>query len=265
MEIKTELLDTIPKERHCQLAEMAAIVSFGGPLVQPPAMEIIGENEAIKTKYFTLREKAFSIEAGDITIRSAGQTDRTFLKRTCCRRAYLRGAFICVGSMSDPQGGYHLELVVDAAKQAAWLGEILDGFDIEAKIAKRKKNYVVYLKEGASIVDLLNVIGAHKALLSLENLRVEKEVRNTINRKVNCETANIGKTVSAAARQIEDIARIKERGGFRLLPDYLRQTAELRLAYPDASLQELGELLRPPLGKSGVNHRLRKLSAMARK
>jgi DNA-binding protein WhiA len=262
MEIKTELLNTIPKERHCQLAEMAAIVSFGGPLVQPPVMEFIGENEAIKTKYFTLREKAFSIEAGDITVR---QADHTFLKRTCCRRAYLRGAFICVGSMSNPQGGYHLELVVDTAKQAAQLGEILDGFDLEARIAKRKKNYVVYLKEGASIVDLLNVIGAHKALLSLENLRVEKEVRNTINRKVNCETANIGKTVSAAARQIEDITRIKERGGFKRLPDYLRQTAELRLAYPDASLQELGELLRPPLGKSGVNHRLRKLSEMARK
>jgi DNA-binding protein WhiA len=110
----------------------------------------------------------------------------------------------------------------------------------------------------------LNVVGAHKALLNLENLRVEKEVRNTVNRKVNCETANIGKTVSAAARQIEDITRIKERGGFKLLPDYLRQTAELRLEYPDASLQELGELLCPPLGKSGVNHRLRKLAAIAR-
>jgi DNA-binding protein WhiA len=186
------------------------------------------------------------------------------LQKACCRRAYLRGAFLCAGSMSDPQGGYHVEFVMDSALQANQVQEILGGFGLEARMTRRKKNYVVYLKEGASIVDLLNVVGAHKTLLNLENLRVEKEVRNTVNRKVNCETANIGKTVSAAARQIEDIARIKERGRFMLLPDTLRQTAELRLEYPDASLQELGELFCPPLGKSGVNHRLRKLAAIAR-
>lgn len=187
------------------------------------------------------------------------------LKNTCCRRAYLRGAFICAGSMSNPKGGYHLEFVLELEKQASQLKEILNGFEVEAKITRRKKYFIVYIKEGAGIVDLLNIMGAHNALLKLENLRVEKEVRNFVNRQVNCEAANINKTITAAARQIEEIVYIKERRGFSMLPDNLRQIAEIRLEYPDASLQELGELLNPPVGKSGVNHRLRKLSEIAKR
>ncbi|MDR0220065.1 MAG: DNA-binding protein WhiA [Lachnospiraceae bacterium] len=279
-EIKNELLNAIPKERHCQLAEMAAIISFCGQVAEPPALEIVSENEAVQRKYFTLREKAFSIEADDITVlqelkacsgNAAGRDFRlnkvvnhVLLKNACCRRAYLRGAFICTGSMSDPQGGYHLEFVADSTVQACQVKGTMDGFGLEARLAQRKKNHVVYLKEGASIVDLLNVIGAHKTLLGLEILRVEKEVRNTVNRKVNCETSNIGKTVNAAARQIEDIARLKEQGGFAKLPDYLRETAELRLQHPEISFKELGELCKPPLSKSCVNHRLRKLSELAK-
>ena len=142
---------------------------------------------------------------------------------------------------------------------------MIQSFDIEAKIILRKKYYVVYLKEGKAIVDLLNVMEAHVALMNLENLRILKEVRNSVKRRVNCEAANISKTVNAASRQIEDIELIKKLYGLENLPENLREMAEIRLEYPDAPLKELGELLEPPVGKSGVNHRLRKLGEMAEK
>lgn len=170
-----------------------------------------------------------------------------------------------VGSISDPAKGYHLEFVFTDAKKAGQLQSVLQGFDIDGKIVLRKKYYVVYLKEGESIVDLLNVCEAHVALMAFENLRILKEMRNSINRRVNCEAANITKTVNAATRQIEDIAYIRDHGGLNRLPDNLRQMAEVRLEYPDAPLKELGEYLEPPVGKSGVNHRLRKLSEFAEK
>jgi DNA-binding protein WhiA len=122
---------------------------------------------------------------------------------------------------------------------------------------------VVYLKEGSQIVDLLNIMEAPIALMEMENVRILKEMRNSVNRKVNCETANINKTVSAAAKQAEDIRLIQKEIGLNKLPEGLQEIAELRLTYPDASLKELGEMLTEPLGKSGVNHRLRKLSELA--
>ena len=189
--------------------------------------------------------------------------DALLIKNACCRRSFLRGAFLCCGSMSAPEKGYHLEFVCAHEKQAEQLKEIITQFDIEAKIVSRKKYFVVYLKEGAGIVDLLNVMEAHVALMELENLRIVKEVRNSINRRVNCEAANISKTVHASARQVEDIEYIKEHYGFLRLPDNLREMAEVRLEYPDAALKELGQYLNPPVGKSGVNHRLRKLSELA--
>lgn len=165
--------------------------------------------------------------------------------------------------MSDPQKGYHLEFVCNYEAQAKQLQKIIGQFDIEAKIVLRKKYFVVYLKEGAGIVELLNVMEAHVSLMNLENLRILKEMRNSINRRVNCEAANINKTVQASTRQVEDILYLKEHYGFLKLPDNLREMAEVRLEYPDAPLKELGEYLNPPVGKSGVNHRLRKLSELA--
>ena len=134
---------------------------------------------------------------------------------------------------------------------------------MEARIAIRKNHFIVYMKEGAGIVDLLNVTGAHISLMHLENLRIVKEMRNSINRRVNCETANITKTVNASSKQIEDIMLIQDTQGLKGLPDVLRKTALIRLEYPDATLKELGQYLNPPVGKSGVNHRLRKLSEIA--
>ena len=136
-------------------------------------------------------------------------------------------------------------------------------FEIESKIIRRKKYYVVYLKEGAGIVELLNVCEAYISLMNLENMRILKEMRDSVDRRVDCETANIAKTVSAAARQVEDIEYIRKYYGFQNLPETLRQMAEIRLENPDVTLKELGELFDPPLGKSGVNHRLRKLSELA--
>ncbi|MDE7259550.1 MAG: DNA-binding protein WhiA, partial [Lachnospiraceae bacterium] len=185
------------------------------------------------------------------------------IKNSCCARAYLRGAFLCIGSMSDPAKGYHLEYVCTDSVQARQLCDMMREFQIDAKTIKRKKYDVVYLKEGAGIVDLLNVMGAHVSLMNLENLRIVKEMRNSINRRVNCETANISKTVTAASKQIEDILLIRDKYGFENIPDNLRQMAEIRLEYPDAALKELGEYLEPPVGKSGVNHRLRRLSEIA--
>ena len=187
------------------------------------------------------------------------------IKNSCCARAWLRGAFLSVGSMSDPRKSYHLEFVCGRKAQAEQLRDVLSEFQIEARIIGRKKYQVVYLKEGAGIVDLLNVMGAHVSLMELENMRILKEMRNSINRRVNCETANISKTVTAAGRQIEDILLIRDRYGFENLPDNLRQMAEVRLEYPDAALKELGGYLEPVVGKSGVNHRLRRLSEIADK
>ena len=167
------------------------------------------------------------------------------------------------GSISNPNKSYHFEIVCRTIEQAEQLQELMNGFEADAKVVERKNHYVVYLKEGSQIVDMLNVMEAYVSLMNLENVRILKEMRNSVNRKVNCETANINKTVSAAVKQIEDIRKIQANGELEHLPDPLRQMAELRLEYPEATLAELGTYLDPPVGKSGVNHRLRKLSAIA--
>ena len=185
------------------------------------------------------------------------------VQNICCRRAFLRGAFLVAGSITNPEKAYHLEIAVLSEKFAEQIRQIISFFEIDAKIVERKKYFVVYVKEGAQIVDFLNIIGAHKALMEFENIRILKEVRNSVNRQVNCETANISKTLTAAARQIEDIEYIQQNMGLGKLADGLREVAELRLEYPEKSLLELGNMLSKPLGKSGVNHRLRKLGEIA--
>lgn len=280
-EIKEELARHISPARHCQLAELAAIMNFCGQYGRDAEGNYtIGfqtENEAVVRKGFTLLQKTYNIKNGAVMNEEQIQAillkigdleepvNALLVKNACCQRAFLRGAFLAIGSMSDPNKGYHLEFVCTGKDKAYQLRSIIQGFDIEARIVLRKKYHVVYLKEGAAIVDLLNVCEAHCALMNLENLRILKEMRNSINRRVNCEAANITKTVNAASRQIEDIELIKDRYGLMNLPEGLRQMAEVRLENPDAPLKELGECLSPPVGKSGVNHRLRKLSELAEK
>ncbi len=279
--VKEELAKHISSARHCQLAELAAILHFCGQYGRDAdGTYTIGfetENELLVRKGFTLLKKTFNIDTG------LGMTEDNFwalstkigdlneavspllVKNSCCRRAFLRGAFLSVGSISDPNKGYHLEFVCTIPEQAEQIKELMGEFDIIGKIVRRKKYFVVYVKEGSAIVDLLNVFEAHKALMEFENLRILKEMRNSINRKVNCEAANINKTVNAAAKQIEDIIFLRDFYGLENLPEPLRQTAGVRLEYPDSSLKELGELMDPPVGKSGVNHRLRKLCELAEK
>lgn len=192
-----------------------------------------------------------------------GLASQLITQNVCCKRAFIRGAFLSSGSMSDPKKAYHFEIVVSSMEKAEQLKDIIQTFSVDAKIVIRKKSYVVYIKEGSQIVDLLNVMEAHVALMDLENVRILKEMRNSINRQVNCEAANISKTVAASSKQMDDIIYIKDNVGLGDLADGLEDVARLRIEYPEASLKELGAMLLPPIGKSGVNHRLRKLSMIA--
>ncbi|APF29047.1 TPA: DNA-binding protein WhiA [Clostridium botulinum] len=180
-----------------------------------------------------------------------------------CRRAYIRGAFLGGGSISNPEKTYHLEFVTHNEDYAKDLSNLINSYNLNSKVIKRKNSYIIYLKEGEQIVDLLNIIGAHASLLELENVRIMKEMRNNVNRLVNCETANLSKTVNAAVRQVESIKFIEREIGLGRLPKNLRDVAELRIKYPDESLRELGKMLNPPVGKSGVNHRLRRIEKIA--
>jgi hypothetical protein len=187
------------------------------------------------------------------------------VRKDCCRRAYLRGSFLGGGSVNDPAGTYHLEVVAGSEKHARFIGRLMRKFHLAPGISRRKKRYVVYLKESEQIVALLNITGAHSALLKFENARVCKDVRNHVNRLVNCETANLNKTVNAAVRQLENINLVKETIGLKNLPETIREVSELRLQYPDVNLRELGQLMFPPVGKSGINYRFRKLEEIAEK
>ena len=179
------------------------------------------------------------------------------------KRAYIRGAFLGGGSVSNPEKTYHLEFVTHSEEYAIDLCKLINKFGLNSKVIQRKNSFIIYIKEGEQIVDLLNIVGAHTALLELENIRIMKEMRNNVNRLVNCETANLSKTVNAAVRQVESIKLIQSQIGLKRLPKNLREVAELRLNYPDESLKELGEMLDPPVGKSGINHRLRKIEKIA--
>lgn len=187
------------------------------------------------------------------------------VKKKCCKRAFLRGAFLGAGSLSHPEKAYHLELVTSNESLSSDIAKIMKSLGLSAKIVERKKNYIVYLKESEQIVDFLNMTGAHSMLLEFENVRIVKDMRNRANRIVNCDQANIEKTTIAAEKQIAAIRKIQEQKGIDWLPPKLREIALLRLEEPDISLKELGEKLEPPLGKSGVNHRLAKIEELAQR
>jgi hypothetical protein len=275
-EVKTELAGHVAKSIHCRVAELSAIVSMcGEKLLREPDDSIVMKKFALlikclygieeitdeNFKRILLAVKMWD-EENDVPAVS-DVVNTLLIQKTCCRRAYIRGAFIAGGSISDPNKSYHFEIVCRSMAQAGELSGVINSFGMDAKIVERKHHFVVYLKEGEQIVDILNVMEAHMALMNLENVRILKEMRNTVNRKVNCETANISKTVNAAVKQLGDIELIRDTAGLDSLPDNLKEMAEVRLLYPEATLGELGTYLDPPVGKSGVNHRLRKISAIA--
>ena len=299
--VKGELSLHLGNGRHCEIAETAAIVNICGHTAvfgEHFCLKIQTENFHVAKKCFTLLKNTFNMIA-EVSVRSSGRKHvytvlvRNFskaeaiLKATgllysedgkmqikkriyspvvssiCCRRAYIRGAFLSVGSVNDPEKNYHMEFVLADEFSAEQLKELINSFGLDAKVVERKEHFVVYLKEGEQIVDLLNIMEAPLALMDLENVRIMKEMRNDINRKVNCETANLNKVVGAAVKQLEDIEYIEEKIGLSSLPEQLEEIARLRLEYPDKSLKELGSFLSTPVGKSGVNHRLRKISNIA--
>ena len=199
----------------------------------------------------------------DAGMRIVRQIPASLIRKTCCKHAYLRGAFIASGTLADPGKGYHMEFVSPDEEYAKSLCQLLIRMEIPAKVVLRRELFVVYLKESEYIVECLNRMGAHSALLEVENIRIAKSMRNNVNRVNNCDNANVDRTVSAAQKQMEAIARIENTIGLSGLPRSLRLMAEARMENPDATLVELGETLIPPVSKSAVNHRLRKLVEIA--
>lgn len=178
-------------------------------------------------------------------------------------KAIARGAFLGGGSLNNPQNKYHLEILFGTKVNAMYIKDLLKQFNIETKILERKNSYSIYIKEAEEISKLLALLGANKAVLNFEEIRVVRDTRNNINRLVNCETANLNKTINAAVAQIEAIKLLKKKKKFDELPDNLKEIAEVRLQNPDVSLVELGKMLENPIGKSGVNHRLKKIIEIA--
>lgn len=192
--------------------------------------------------------------------------DETLIPKKKHKQAYLRGAFLAGGSLNHPESSYHLEIFSLYEEHSLAMLNILNGFHLHAKLLERKKGYILYIKEGEKITEFLGLIGAHKALLYFEDVRIMKDMRNSVNRLVNCDTANLNKTVGAAVRQVENIRLIQQELGLDILPDKLREIAELRLQYQDVTLTELGELVTSgKISKSGINHRLRKIDQLAAK
>lgn len=298
-EVKREL-SRVTEQPCCNLAELASLMRMGGNLLLSGtnlAVSFTTENAAVARKVLVLIKGSYPVETevrvsrgqrlkknNTYMIRvlpspkvrellsvlgifpgsnSVGKGAGGLLRRSCCRRAYLRGAFLGGGSVSRPEGEYHLELVTDNQEFAEALRRVLRQFGLPAGISDRKRDYVVYLKDGDAITSFLRLIGAHNALMSFENVRVVKEMRNQVNRLVNCETANLQKTVDASLRQVESIRRIQQRKGLQVLTPALREVAEARLAHPSATLQELADLWEGKMSKSGLNHRLRKLQQLA--
>lgn len=294
-EVKNELARIIPERECCRKAEMAALFAASGSICRDPATSarIVTENAAIARKVFKTFKRTYHIQplvrvtnrrhfnktrvyivetplTPDRTdlLQGLGLDDRNLLTKkvpwsllgkTCCRRAYLRGLFLGSGFINRPGADYHLELIVDEPQLAEDIEKILARLNIGARTTERKKNLVVYIKDSETIVDFLRLVGASTALLDFENVRIIKSVRNNVNRQVNCETANLIKTVDASLRQVELIKKLIKNGGMEQIPARYKELAILRIDYPDCTLKELGAMMNPPLSKSGVAYRMRKL------
>ena len=298
---KNEICHAPVEKECCRLAELSAILHLTGSISMSAGRVTLRadtESAAVARRSFSLIKELFDIHSniemkknrlkknhiyslvvnegqdaltvlkkcGVIAKNNIFKTERirdSIVSRKCCKTAFLRGAFLGGGSLSNPEKMYHLEFVSGSENFARDLSRILNHFKLNAKTTERKNRIIVYLKEGDKISEFLSLIGAHTAMLEFENIRVLKEMRNNVNRAVNCETANLSKTVNAAMKQIENIIYIKDHMGFDRLQPSLREIAELRINQPEATLDELKDQLSEPVGRSGVNHRLRKLNEIA--
>ncbi|MFD2614010.1 DNA-binding protein WhiA [Paenibacillus gansuensis] len=295
-------LTMIEADSCCEKAELSALIRMNGSVQvssQKVILDVSTENAAIARRIYSLIKKLYQMHTellvrkkmrlkknnvyivripgrvqellADLYIVSEGflftdGIDEKIVKDSCCKRAYLRGAFLAGGSVNNPEGSsYHLEISSMYEEHCNALADLANRFDLNARCIERKKGFVFYIKEGEKIIELLNIIGAHQALFKFEDVRIMRDMRNSVNRIVNCETANLNKTIGAAVRQIDNIKLLQKEIGLESLPDKLREVAEIRLAHPDLNLTEVGEMLKGKVSKSGVNHRLRKIDELAEK
>ncbi|WP_141432993.1 DNA-binding protein WhiA [Bacillus sp. 03113] len=301
-ETKKELTNIEIKD-CCGKAELSALIRMNGSLSfsnRKLIVDIQTENAAIARRIYTLIKKNYVVQV-ELLVRKkmrlkknnvyivrlseqaksiltdlkilgegfefANDISNELIKKKCCKRSYLRGAFLAGGSVNNPEtSSYHLEIFSLYKEHNDALCQLMNTFDLNSKSLERKKGFITYLKEAEKITEFLNIIGAHQALLHFEDIRIVRDMRNSVNRLVNCETANLNKTIGAALRQVENIRFIDETVGLDSLPSKLREIAELRIAYQDVTLKELGEMLsNGNISKSGINHRLRKLDEIAEK
>ena len=262
-EVREELIRHYDRQIHCQKAELAAIMMFSGrglEFDQESDKYIYTDPKAPARNDFTDSRKAYNIK-GSLDL-SADLSQ--LIRKPDDRRAFLRGAFIAAGTISDPEKDYHFEIAAPDEHGAEIISQLLGDLDINARRFRRRDGkYIVYVKEHDGISLILNALGAHVAMMNFENIRIERELKGAVNRRLNCDTANINKAVSASMKQIADIELIRDSIGFDRLDDGLRSICEVRLANPDATLSEIAELMTPAIGKSGANHRFRKISKMA--
>ncbi len=299
-QVKNEVARIIPERGCCLRAELAALARVSGSLqighhpgtlllATPKAViartifkltKRLGWQATVTLRHYT-RPRCYHVfvvelpvQQGNLSVlRELGLVDRKnrikerldtrILDRACCRRVFLRGCFMGSGFISNPDHSYQLEFNLNTGEAAREVNTTLLRFGLAPGLREHNGKYVVYLKEADQIGEFLRVIGAVQGVLGYENSRILKDMRNRVNRLVNCETANMKKTVDTGLKQVEMIKEIEERVGLASLPPRLRELAELRLRYPEASLTELGRLLGKPVGKSGVNHRMRELRRIA--
>lgn len=299
-EVKKELTQ-IEADPCCLKAEIAAFIRMNGALSfsnKQWSLDVQTENAAIARRLYTnvkalypykvellvrkkmrlkknnvyicrIREGAIplledlSILTG--TFQFKNEISSTIIKKRCCQRAYLRGAFLAGGSVNNPEtSSYHLEIFSIYKEHSEALVNLMNTYYLNAKSIERKKGYIAYLKEAEKISDFLSLVGAHVSLMKFEDIRILRDMRNSVNRLVNCETANLNKTIGAAQRQVENIKFIEKTIGLDQLPERLQEIARLRVEHQDVTLKELGEMVSGgPVSKSGVNHRLRKIEEIA--
>ncbi|HLR80981.1 MAG TPA: DNA-binding protein WhiA [Bacillota bacterium] len=300
-EIKKELTAMDIDRPCCLQAELAALVRMNGTLSVNQhrySLDVQTENAAIARRIYTLIKANFNVPI-ELLVRKKMKLKKnnvyivrlkkdvkeilskldilkhsytfvrtissTYLTKTCCKKAYLRGAFLAGGSINNPEtSSYHLEIFNNHEEHNHSLCNLLNEFDLRARELKRKNGYIVYIKEAERITQFLNIVGAHNALFKFEDVRILRDMRNSVNRLVNCETANLNKTIGAAFRQIENIKYIENTVGLDALPEKLQEVAIARKKHPEVSLKELGELIGSgKISKSGVNHRLKRIDEFA--
>lgn len=301
-EVRNELAHIIPGKACCQQAELAALLALRGEIIAKEDgkryLQVEAENAASARKVYRLlkefcklqpavrivqrkrfKQTRFYLAESLLTdadmqfLQAAGlidlegnlhrEADWKMLGKNCCKRAYLRGVFMCKGFINRPEGNYHFEIVLNDSNMAQDIKKILAKLKLEARIGERKNNLIVYIKDSEKIVDFLRLVEASKALLDFENVRIIKSMRNQVNRQVNCETANLGKTIDASVRQVELIENLIEKVGINKIPRQFKELAVLRIDHPDSTLKELGLMMTPPLTKSGVAYRMRKMERFA--